>query len=169
MTDVTRTKPLHRLGRALVRDQRGAAAVDLALLGLPFLLLLLAIMQMGSYYMTQVALDAGTVKAAESLRAAFGTGVTPVTPSAASLKATIVSGSGNGTSNGVVSSGLSVEIQPLTNLDSGAVAVTDGLANYGSAWTPLVLRAKYTFNTFMPGFNSTWSVNSSSIVRRQGQ
>jgi hypothetical protein len=49
------------------------------------------------------------------------------------------------------------------------VAITDGLTNYGSAWTPLVLRAKYTFSTFMPVIASTWSINSSAIVRRQGE
>lgn len=158
--------PAHR-GRlaGFARDRRGAAAIDFALLGLPFLLLLLSVIQLGLYYMTQVALDAGTVKAAENLRSVFGTGATPITPTGAALKSTIVSGSGSG----IVSSGLIVEVQPLTNLGGGTVAITDGLANYGSAWTPLVLRAKYSFSTFMPGFAATWAVNSSAIVRRQGQ
>jgi hypothetical protein len=115
--------------------------------------------------MTQVALDIGTVTAAENLRTVFGTGATPVTPSGSTLKSTIVAGSGSG----IVSSGLIVEVQPLTNLSGGTVAVTDGLTNYGSAWTPLVLRAKYTFSTFLPVFASTWSINSSALVRRQGQ
>jgi hypothetical protein len=163
-------EPTHRRGLKgfigrLGRDRRGVAAIDFALLGLPFILLLMCVMQLGMYYMTQVALDSGTVKEAESLRAIFSTGSTPVTPSGATLKANIVSGSGGG----VVSSGLIVEIQPLANLDSGAVSISDGLASYGSAWTPLVLRAKYTFSTFVPIFGSTWSVNSSAIVRRQGQ
>jgi Flp pilus assembly pilin Flp len=149
----------------LARDQRGVAAVEFALLALPFILLLICVMQLGLYYLTQVALDAGTVKEAESLRAIFSTGTTPVTPAGATLKANIVSGSGGG----VVSNGLIVEIQPLANLDSGTVAISDGLASYGSAWTPLVLRAKYSFSTFVPIFGSTWSVNSSAIVRRQGQ
>lgn len=158
-------RKLRRLALAFGRDRRGAAAVEFALLGLPFLLLLICIMQMGLYYMTQVALNAGTVKAAENLRSVFGTGATPVTPSGATLKSTIVSGSGTG----IVSSGLIVEVQPLANLGAGTVAITDGLTSYGSAWTPLVLRAKYTFSTFMPGFASTWSINSSALVRRQGQ
>jgi Flp pilus assembly protein TadG len=156
---------LRRLAVAFARDRRGSAVVDMAILGLPFILLLLAIMQMGMYYMAQVTLDAGTVKTAESLRAVFATGVTPVTPSAASLKSSIVAGS----ATGISSSGLIVEVQPLANLDGGTVAITDGLTNYGSAWTPLVLRAKYTFSTFVPGFAANWSVNSSALVRRQGQ
>lgn len=163
-------QPIHRrrlkgVVRALARDRKGAAAIDFALLGLPFLLLLVCVMQLGLYYMTQVALDSGTVQAAESLRAVFGTGATPVTPSGAGLKSTIVADSGSG----LASSGLIVEVQPLANLDGGTVAITDGLTNYGSAWTPLVLRAKYSFSTFMPGFAATWSINSSAIVRRQGQ
>jgi Flp pilus assembly protein TadG len=153
------------LARAFARDRRGTAAVEIALLALPFILLVIAIMQLGEYYLTQVALDIGTVRTAESLRAAFSTGATPVTPSGSSLKTAIASGSGTG----VNSSGLVVEIQPLSNLNSGSVAISDGLANYGSAWTPLVLRAKYTFSTFMPGMASSWSINSSAIVRRQGE
>ncbi|HVY35486.1 MAG TPA: TadE/TadG family type IV pilus assembly protein [Caulobacteraceae bacterium] len=165
---IANAKPVRkclRLAQAFGQDRRGAAAVEFALLGLPFLLLLICIMQMGLYYMTQVALNAGTVKAAENLRSVFGTGATPVTPSGATLKSTIVSGSGTG----IVSSGLIVEVQPLANLGAGTVAITDGLTSYGSAWTPLVLRAKYTFSTFMPGFAATWSINSSALVRRQGQ
>jgi Flp pilus assembly protein TadG len=156
---------LRRLIRAFGRDQRAVAAVDFALLALPFTLLLLAIMQLGMYYMTQVALDAATVKAAESLRAVFSTGSTPVTPTGTALKASIVSGSGTG----VTSSGLIVEIQPLANLDTATVAISDGLANYGVAWTPLELRAQYSFPTFLPGMAATWPVNSSALVRRQGQ
>ncbi|HUO23942.1 MAG TPA: TadE/TadG family type IV pilus assembly protein [Caulobacteraceae bacterium] len=159
------TERLQRLARAFIRDRRAAAAVDLALLALPFMLLLLATMQLGMYYMTQVALDAATVKTAESLRAVFGTGTTPVTPSGSALKTSIVSGSGTG----ITATGLIVEIQPLANLNSGAVTITDGLTNYGTAWTPLVLRANYTFQTFVPGFATNWTVNSSAIVRRQGQ
>jgi Flp pilus assembly pilin Flp len=159
-------RPVQRRGlKGFARDRRGAAAVEFALLGLPFLLLLICVMQLGAYYMTQVALDSATVKVAESLRSAFGTGATPVTPSGASLKSSLVADSGTG----LVSSGLIVEVQPLANLDGGTVAITDGLTNYGSAWTPLVLRAKYSFSTFMPGFATTWSINSSALVRRQGQ
>ena len=160
-----RGRSWRRLARAFVHDRRGVAAVELALLALPFILLVLAVMQLGDYYMTQVALDGATVKTAENLRSVFSTGTTPVTPSGASLKSTIVAGSGTG----VTSGGLIVEVQPLANLSSGAVTITDGYTNYGTAWTPLVLRAKYTFSTFMPGWAATWSVNSSAIVRRQGQ
>jgi Flp pilus assembly protein TadG len=156
----------HKWGlKGFARDKRGVAAIDFALLGLPFLLLLICVMQLGLYYMTQVALDSGTVQAAESLRSVFSTGATPVTPTGAALKSSIVANSGSG----LVSSGLIVEVQPLANLGGGTVAVTDGLTNYGSAWTPLVLRAKYSFSTFMPGFAATWSINASAIVRRQGQ
>jgi Flp pilus assembly protein TadG len=150
---------------AFLRDCRGATAVEFSFLALPFLLLIMCVMQLGMYYMTQVSLDAGTVKEAETLRQAFNTGVTPVLPTGSALKTAIVSASGNG----VVASGMAVEIQPLANLDSGGVAISDGTANYGTAWTPLVLRAKYTFSTFLPGWASTVSINSSAIVRRQGE
>jgi hypothetical protein len=163
-------RPKHKRGlkgffARLGRDQRGVAAIEFAMIGLPFILLLLCVMQLGFYYMTQVALDTGTVKEAESLRSIFSTGATPVTPAGATLKTNIASYSGGG----IVSSNLIAEIQPLANLDGGAVPISDGLASYGSAWTPLVLRSKYTFSTFVPIFGSTWSVNASAIVRRQGQ
>ncbi len=154
-----------RLTHRFARDRRGATAIEFSILGLPFMLLIIATMQMGMYYMTQVALNSGTVKVAESLRNAFNTGAAPVLPSGSSLKSSIASGSGGG----VVSSGLVVEIQPLTALTGGTVAISDGTASYGSAWTPLVLRAKYTFSTFMPGWAGTVSINSSALIRRQGQ
>ena len=165
---------LKRLAIAFARDRRGAAALDMALVGMPFILLVLAIMQMGAYYMAQVTLDAGTVKTAESLRAIFSTGAAPATLTTAQLKSAIVAGSATGISSNASACAspapcLIVEVQPLANLDSGAVAITDGLTNYGSAWTPLVLRAKYTFSTFVPGFPANWSVVASAIVRRQGQ
>ena len=168
MTRPVLARALKRLATAFARDRRGAAAVEMALLGMPFLILLFAVMQMGMYYMTQVALDVGVIKTAESLHAVFSTGITPVTPNAATLKSNIVSGSGTG----VNSANLIVEIQPLTNLDSGTVAITDGLTSYGSAWTPLVLRAKFSFPSFasfIPILPSTYSVTSSAIIRRQGQ
>ena len=154
-----------RLAARFARDGRGATAIEFAILGLPFLMLIICIMQLGLYYMTQMALDGATLKAAEGLRANFGTGTTPVTPSGSTLKSTIVSGA----ATGIQSSGLIVEVQPLANLGGGAVAITDGLTSYGSAWTPLVLRSKYTMGVFMPGWGSTMSVYSSAIVRRQGQ
>jgi hypothetical protein len=45
--------------RALLRDTRGTEAVELAIVIFPFLYVLLVIIQMGLYYMTQSALDAG--------------------------------------------------------------------------------------------------------------
>ena len=156
---------LTRLARAFARDRRGATSVELAFLAFPFILMILAVMQVGFYYMTQMALNAGTVQAEESLHAVFATGASPNTPSASSLKSTIVTGS----SGGLTVTNLAVEVRPLANLDSGAVAISDGTTNYGSAWTPLVLRAKYSFPTFMPLMGTTWVVYSSAIVRRQGQ
>jgi len=86
----------HKWGlKGFARDKRGVAAIDFALLGLPFLLLLICVMQLGLYYMTQVALDSGTVQAAESLRSVFSTGATPVTPTGAALKSSIVANSGS--------------------------------------------------------------------------
>ena len=163
---MTAARALRRLLAAYARDCRGAAAHELALLGVPFVILLLSVMQMGVYFMTQMSLNAGTVQAAEALHAVFATGATPDTASfTSSMKSTIVSGAGGG----INSNGVSVEVQPLSNLGSSYVAISDGTASYGSAWTPLVLRASYSFTPFIPLVGSTWTVKSSAIVRRQGQ
>jgi Flp pilus assembly protein TadG len=152
--------------RRFGKDARGANAIEFALLALPFIGMLLFIVQMGLLEMTKTALDTGVVVEAEALRNAFATGTTPVLPSGSALKAGVAAASNGFLTNG---SQLKVEVQPLANLDSGAVAISDQLASFGSAETVLALRASYQSTWFLPGMNSTVVVHSSALVRRQNQ
>jgi hypothetical protein len=53
-------------------------------------------------------------------------------------------------------------------LSGGTVAITDGVINYGTTTSTLVLRAQATVVTFAPGFSVLAVASSSAIVRRQG-
>jgi len=156
--------------RALVRrfcaDTRGANAIEFSLLVLPFLTLLLFVVQIGLYNAAKMSLDTGVIKTSEDLQARFATGAAPVLPAAATLKANLVADAGafiDGSSN------LKVEVQPLQNLSSGSVGITDGLANYGLPKSVLAIRASYVSTSFVPGMTNTVTVYSSALVRRQSQ
>jgi Flp pilus assembly protein TadG len=159
----------------LWRDPKGAAAVEFALVASPFILLLLALLQLSIYFMAQFALDSGVAKTAQALRACF-TSITPTNCpatlatafSGSQLKADVVNGSGSMIAN---SSNTKVEIRPLADLDSAAVPISDGTVDYGdsgSTTSVLVLRAQAQILTFAPGFSALGAVKSSAIVRRQG-
>ncbi len=145
----------------------GASAVEFAILLAPFLMLLLGALQMGVYYYAQVSLDAGVLKTAEALYTNFHTGTsTPTMPPAATLKTNIKTYGG---SMSLIGANLKVEIRQLTSLTAGAVAITDGTVDYGSANSILALRAESSFTTFVPGLGSLATVRSSALVRRQGR
>jgi Flp pilus assembly protein TadG len=148
---------------ALLRDERAAAAVEFAMVAWPFIFLLLWIVQLGMFFMTQASLDSGVIAEAETLRADLVAGTLPT---AATLKAGVVSNAGPLVAN---NSTLSVEIRTLTDLDSSTVAITDGYADYGTTTSTLVLRAKGQAYSFAPGFGSIFTVTSMAMVRRQGK
>ena len=75
---------LTRFVRRFGRDQAGSNAVEFAILGVPFIMLLLFGLQIGLYAMSKMALDTGVVRTAESLEAQFGAVTAPVLPSACS-------------------------------------------------------------------------------------
>jgi Flp pilus assembly protein TadG len=152
--------------RRFGKDARGANAVEFAILAAPFIGMLLFVVQMGLLEMTKTALDTGVILEAENLRGVFATGTAPVLPSGSALKAAVAAGSNGYLTNGSL---LKVEVQPLANLDSGAVAISDQLASFGSAKTVLALRASYQSTWFVPGMNSSVVVYSSALVRRQNQ
>ena len=152
--------------RKFGKDDRGANAVEFAILVMPFICMLLFVVQMGLLEMTKTALDTGVILEAENLRGVFATGTAPVLPSGSALKASVAAGSNGYLTNGSL---LRVEVQPIANLDSGAVAITDQLASFGTAGTVLALRASYQSTWFLPGMNSTMVVYSSALVRRQSQ
>jgi Flp pilus assembly protein TadG len=153
------------LAASFLRCTRAGAAIEFALVALPFFMFVLCILQLGVYYFAQSALDSAVLQTAQGLYSGFRTGTTAYTPAASALKSTILTDSGGMIQGG---SGLAVEIQPLSNLSGGSVPITDGLANYGTTTSTLVLRAQANVVTFAPGFSTLAVATSSAIVRRQG-
>ena len=147
------------------RDSRGAAALEFAMVSAPFIFLLVAILQMGLYFMAQSSLDSGVVRTAETLRNNFTTGTTPTLLNAAALKTSVVANAGGLINNDSTSA---VEIRQLTSLDSAAVPIVDGTVDYGSTTSVLVLRAQASVMVFAPGFSSLGQIKSAALVRRQG-
>jgi hypothetical protein len=146
------------------RDDDGASAVEFAIVSGPFILLVLCILQVGVYYMTQSSLDTGVIRTADALRNSFTQAATPTLPNAGTLKGNVVSNSGGMIRN---NSYLSVEIRELTDLAGGSVPITDGINDWGDVTSTLVLRAQASVVTFVPGFSALVQARSSAIVRRQ--
>jgi Flp pilus assembly protein TadG len=155
-------KPAKRVAGSILRDQRGASAVEFAIVATPFFFLLMWMLQLGIYFMTQVALDNGLIAEAEAIREDLVVGTKP---SAATIKAGVVTNAGALVSN---NSTLMVEIRTLTDLDSGTVPIVDGATDYGTTSSTLVLRASGQVISFAPGFGSINTVTSAVLVRRQG-
>ncbi len=151
---------------SLARDRRGASALEFAIVALPFLLLVFTIIQMGIYYMTQTALDAGVNTEAIALQNNFNLQTATVPSSAAAVKAAIVAGSGSL----IFTSGTQFEIQQLSNYTSQNQAIVDGTMNFtnpNTTYAILVLRAQSSVIQLAPGFGSS-VVESTAIIRRQG-
>ena len=147
------------------RDERAASAVEFAIVCGPFFFLLLAVLQLGIFYMSQSALDTGVIKTAETLRTNFTTGTTATLLDSASLRSSVVTNAGGLISN---DSTLGVEIRQITALNTAVVPIANGTNDYGSNTSTLVLRAQSTVITFAPGLSGLSTVSSSAIVRRQG-
>jgi Flp pilus assembly protein TadG len=147
--------------RGLPGDRRGTNTVEFAIVFFPFIYAVLFVLQMGLYYMTQSALDAGVNTTANALRNSFNTGASPVLPSGATLKSTVASNAGGL----VTSTGLAVDLRLLTTLDAGAVAISDQTVDSVSANVPIVLRASVQVTTLAPGFGALTKVQSTAILR----
>lgn len=147
-----------------MRHDDGVAAVEFALVALPFLLLLLWIAQIFVFYLTQTSLDSGVNSAADYLRSSFAK-ASPIYPDAATLKGKIASTSGGMIRN---TNALAVEIRPLKQLGASVIGIVDETTpDYGASGDPLVLRAQSAAVVFAPGFSSFANVRSSAIVRRK--
>ncbi len=144
------------------RDQRGASAVEFAIVAAPFFLLIVWLLQLGVYVITQVSLDNGLIAEGEAVREDLVAGTLP---SISTIKSGVVSGAGALLSN---NSTLAVELRTLADLDTGSVAITDGFIDYGTTTSTLVLRASGQVISFAPGFGSINRVTSAVLVRRQG-
>ena len=155
---------LARFGRRFLRDEAGANAVEFAIVSVPFIMLLLFILQIGLFAMTKMALDTGVVRSAESLTGQFNGVVTPTPPSGSVLKASVVSNAGGLVIN---NGSLAVEVRPLSALSSSVTPITDQSVNYGVAHTVLAVRASFVTPTFVPGISAAFKAYSTALVRRQ--
>ena len=163
MTADLRATTRRRGGLAFRRDQRGASAVEFAVICAPFLAVVLYSLQISLYYFAQAAIDAGVTRTADGLRNSFNYAETPVFPQPASLKALVATGAGAMIPN---DASLSVEIRPLASLAAAAVPVADGIAEYGTDTSVLVLRAQSKVRAIAPNFPALAVVTSTAIVRR---
>jgi hypothetical protein len=120
------------------------------------------ILQLGIFFMTQAALDNGVISEAEIIRANLVAGTLP---SAAQIKAGVVTGAGALVSNNAT---LKVELRTLSDLSAGSVPIIDGASDYGTTTSTLVLRASGQVISFAPGFGSINAVTSTALLRRQG-
>ena len=75
-------------------NESATSAVEFAIVASPFFVLILCGLQIGLYYFTQSALDAGVLATEQTLYNGFRTGATPSLPSASSLKSSVATQSG---------------------------------------------------------------------------
>jgi Flp pilus assembly protein TadG len=148
--------------RPFVRDQRAASAVEFAIVAAPFFLLITWLVQLGIFFVTQVALNNGLIAEAEQIRENLVVGTLP---NAATIKSGVVSSTGALIAN---NSTLQVELRTLADLDTQSVPIVDGTTDYGTTTSVLVLRASGQVISFAPGFGSINTVTSAALVRRQG-
>jgi Flp pilus assembly pilin Flp len=155
---------MHTL-RRFANDETGSNAIEFAILAMPFMLLLISVVQIAIFFVAQAALDIGLLRTAEGLRVNFYTASVTSFPNASTLKTRVATYAGGLI---VANTNLSVEIRPLTSLTSAVVPVVDATNDYGTTTSVLALRAWSKVPSFLPGVPS-WVVTSSALVRRQGR
>ena len=152
---------LRRLLRRLIRSERGAAAVEMALVATPFVMLLFGIVEIAMIFMISASLENGMDIAARTIRTGqFQTGGTAT---AAAFKTTICNTFGWFQSD--CTNNLSVDVrtystfasvtapQPVSNgvFNSGALTFQPGSAN-----DIVVVRAYYKWTLLAPMFNQAF-------------
>ena len=146
------------------RDRQGASAVEFSFIVMPFIMLLMGILQMAIYFMTQSSLDAGVIQTADSLVNSFYSSTVPSVPTAAALQALVVAKSGGMIQNNAT---LVVELREFSLLSVAPLPITNTV-DPSQPLDVLALRAQATVLSLVPGFTNM-TVRSSAIVRRQGQ
>jgi len=151
--------------KMFVSDTRATSAVEFALVACPFILVLMMILQLGVYYMTQSALDIGVLNTVEAYRNAFTLNQTFTPPTGAAVKASVAANAGGLITN---DSTLTVDVQQLTTLAAQALPISDQVADFGSATSSLALRAQSSVICFVPGCAQTLTARAVALMRRQG-
>ena len=150
--------------RSFGGNRSGASAVEFSIVAMPFILVIMMTLQMGVFYMTQSALDSGTVQAADSLVNQFYNGTTPTIPTASTLKTLVATKAGGMIHNDTT---LSVELREFSALTTASVAIGNTV-DPSVAGDILALRTQARVPMFVPGFSSLAMVRSAALVRRQG-
>jgi Flp pilus assembly protein TadG len=135
-----------RVRRTWAGDRRGATAVEFAMVGLPFMFMIFALIQLALYFMVQVTLDNATAAAARQLR----TGVTVADgASDTSAKKSFASSicSNMNWLQSQCSSNLTVDVRPLSGgYGSGLSSQPMGACFYsGGAGSAVELRSQYNW------------------------
>ena len=156
-----RQRRLRRLLRRLIRSENGAAAVEMALVATPFLMLLFGIVEIGMIFLISASLENGMDLAARTVRTGqFQTGGTAT---AAAFKTAICNSFGWFQADCITN--LSVDVrtfatfasvtapQPVQNGTFNASALT---FDPGNANDIVVVRAYYKWTLLAPMFNQAF-------------
>ena len=152
---------LRRMLRSLIRSERGAAAVEMALVAVPFLMLLFGIVEIGLIFMISTSLENGMDLAARTIRT--GQLQTAGSATAASFKTTICNSFGWFQAD--CNTNLAVDVrtystfasvtapQPVQNkvFNNAALTFTPGTPN-----DIVVVRAYYKWTLIAPFFNQAF-------------
>ena len=149
---------LRRFLRALIRSERGAAAVEMALVATPFLMLLFGIVEIGMIFLISASLENGMDLAARTIRT--GQLQTGSAATAAAFQTTICNTFGWMQSD--CTKNLSIDVRTYTTFASVTAPqpVTNGVFNTAAlSFTPggagdiVVVRAYYRWPLIAPMFN----------------
>jgi Flp pilus assembly protein TadG len=156
------SRALFRKAALFAGEQRGVSTLEFALVASPFFLLVLGILQMGVYYLTLSALDAGVLKTAEALRTSYTPNALTATPSGSTLKTNVSANAGAMIAN---NANLKVDLWQMSSLSTGSQAIVDQHVDSITATGVMVLRAQAQAISFAPMFGATLTVRSSAIFR----
>ena len=149
---------LRRFIRRLVRSERGAAAVEMALVATPFLALLFGIVEIGMIFLISASLESGMDNAARTIRT--GALQSGATPTSGAFKTSICSSFGWFQAD--CTAHLSVDVRTYATFAAvtNPPVVTNGVFNSAAlAFTPgtansiVVVRAYYQWTLIAPLFN----------------
>lgn len=142
--------------RGFARAERGATAVEFALIAMPFFMLLFGILQMGMLFMSSTTIESATVTAAREIRT--GQLQTAGANNAAGFKA-LVCANMSWLSTADCTNNLSVDVRTFGNFGSitltppvknGALDQTQLQFNSGTNCSIVLVRAYYPYTLLTP-------------------
>jgi Flp pilus assembly protein TadG len=139
------------------RDERAATALEYAIIGLPFIMFLAAILELGIIFLMSATLENSTNNISRSIR----TGGLQAGATAGDFKALICNNLGWGQTNCTANLQVDVrtysqfsEIALNTPIKDGAIDQSQLQFQTGAAGSIVVVRAYYPWTLFFPNINS---------------